>query len=88
MRKVTAFILVLAALACTKQVPADDFDVRLDIPSEMILESDAASLRFSVREGKAPKGTDVLLLAGNGTQQICTFTALTPSYVEIAGLPP
>ncbi len=84
MRKVTAFILVLAALACTKQAPADDFDVRLDIPSEMILESDAASLRFSVRDGKAPKGTDVLILAGNGAQQICTFTALTPSYVEIA----
>ena len=85
MRKtLTLLAVVITAFACTKQTPADDFDVRLDIPSEMVLDHDATTLRFGVRDGKAPKGTDVLLLTGSGPQRVCSFTSLTASYAVIA----
>ena len=79
MRRLKTFITLALAVAfagCTpEENPAGntDFDVRLDIPAEIVLEADAKSVEFTVVDGKAPKSSDIMILNGSAGQKFCNL---------------
>ena len=83
MRRLKTFITLALAVAfagCTpEENPAGntDFDVRLDIPAEIVLEADAKSVEFTVVDGKE--------LYRDGKFLTCDYDALCAELKAIHG---
>ena len=90
MKSILHYVFPLLALvfclSCTpEENPAGDngFDVRLDIPAEILVEADASSIEFAVLEGKAPKQSDMMILDGPAGQKFCKILSATTSSVKV-----
>ena len=89
MRRLKTFITLALAVAfagCTpEENPAGntDFDVRLDIPAEIVLEADAKSVEFTVVDGKAPKQSDLVILDGPAGQKFCKILSASSQKVSV-----
>ena len=80
------FLALALCLGCTpEETPAGDngFDVRLDIPAEILVEADASSIELAVLEGKAPKQSDMMIFEGPAGQKFCKILAATTSSVKV-----
>ena len=76
------FTLLAAAVSysCTpEEKPGDnkDFDVKLEIPAQLTVKSNATTLEFSVLEGKAPKQSDLVILDGPAGQKFCKILSVS-----------
>ena len=91
MRRLKTFITLALAVAvafagCTpEENPAGntDFDVRLDIPAEIVLEADDKSVEFTVVDGKAPKQSDLVILDGPAGQKFCKILSASSQKVSV-----
>ena len=88
MRKslITTLLAGLTLLACTpEENPAGDtgFDVNLDIPTEIKIETDTKSIEFDVIDGKAPKSNDLIILDGPAGQKFCKILAVSSAKVQV-----
>lgn len=71
-------ILILATLAFIGCTPEDQpgatqtgFDVNLEIPAEITIETDTKTIGFNIIDGKAPKPSDMIILDGPAGQKFC-----------------
>ena len=71
-------ILILATLAFIGCTPEDQpgatqtgFDVNLEIPAEITIETDTKTIGFNIIDGKAPKPADMIILDGPAGQKFC-----------------
>jgi len=62
--------------------PADEFDVRLDLPATVDVVR-GGELTFAVREGKAPASTDSFLLEGGGISHLCPIVSVSAEHLSI-----
>ena len=88
MRKIliTSLFAGLALWSCTpEEKPSGDagFDVSLEIPAEIVLETNAKSIEFNVVDGKAPKSSDLIILDGPAGQKFCKIQSASSSKVKV-----
>jgi hypothetical protein len=61
----------------------DAFDVRLEIPAEIIIEQDAKTIEFNILDGKAPAQTDMIILNGPAGQKFCKIKTISGNVVSV-----
>lgn len=87
MKALTKGILLLCFMAFSAGCGKDEnpseggFDVKLDIPAEMTVKADAASVSFNVIDGKSPKQTDILIMDGPAGQKFCKILSVSSSSI-------
>ena len=76
-----------AFFGCTPEdKPTQDpagFDVRLEIPAEIVIEQDAKTIEFNILDGKAPAQTDMIILNGPAGQKFCQIQSVSSAKVKI-----
>ena len=76
-----------AFFGCTPEdKPTQDpagFDVRLEIPAEIIIEQDAKTIEFNILDGKAPVQTDMIILNGPAGQKFCKIKTISGNVVSV-----
>lgn len=83
---ITSLFAGLALWSCTpEEKPSGDasFDVNLEIPAEIVLETNAKSIEFNVIDGKAPKSSDLIILDGPAGQKFCQIQSVSSAKVKI-----
>ena len=78
---VTAFTLV----SCNDgvKIELEKIDVDFEVPESMTLEPGTATLDFSIRNGRAPKGDDLIILSGPRGQFYCKIISSDESKFTI-----
>ena len=81
---ISTLLLIVASYGCTpeeKPASSSGFDVRLEIPSEISIKSNATSIEFAVLEGKAPKQSDLMIFDGPAGQKFCKIISVSSERV-------
>ncbi len=82
-------IFLLGILNCfvgcstEKEPAAGGFDVSLEIPSEIILESDAETIDFAVKDGKSPKQSDLMVFDGPDGQKFSKILSVSSTAITV-----
>ena len=83
-------ILILATLAFIGCTPEDQpgatqtgFDVNLEIPAEIIIETDTKTIGFNIIDGKAPNPADMIILEGPAGKKFCKIKSIAGGIVNV-----
>lgn len=83
-------ILILATLAFIGCTPEDQpgatqtgFDVNLEIPAEITIETDTKTIGFNIIDGKAPNPADMIILEGPAGKKFCKIKSIAGGIVNV-----
>ena len=90
MKRLTSLLLVTMAVSCLfsctqeLQIPIEDIDVDFIVRDTINLPSGTDTLDFTIKNGKAPKPDDLIILNGPRGQYYCKITAIGKEAFTIA----